>query len=585
MKGDVRQPEFLPMTRAECASLGWDELDVIIVTGDAYVDHPAFGAAVIGRALVASGFRVGIIAQPEWRSVEAFTVLGRPRLFFGVTAGNMDSMVCHYTAQRKIRTDDAYTPGGRAGRRPDRTCIVYAQMLRRAFKNVRIVLGGIEASLRRLPHYDYWSDTVRNSILLDAKADILVYGMGERGVCEIARRMALGVGVNGLADLPGIVTTTQRVESAEHVLLPPIEQVRTPDAFYAYDRLMRDSMGERVLYMPHAGRYLRHNPPGPALTTEELDAIYALPFSRRPHPAYEERIPAYEQIKDSITSHRGCFGGCNFCALALHQGRVIQSRSLASLVTEAERMAAAPGFSGVISDVGGPTANMYGARCGREGGRRCKRRSCLFPARCPHLRVNHRAQLKVLDALRCVCGVKHVFIASGVRHDLALEDEEYIRRLAQEFTGGRIKLAPEHTEAGPLRAMGKPGIAAYEEFVKKFVQYSRDAGKRLGIIPYILVGHPGTALHDAIELARYLKRKNIRVEQVQEFTPTPMTISTCMYYTGREYETGQPIHVPRGREIRLQKALVQWFKPENRKYIIEALKRAGREDLRAELVG
>lgn len=585
MKGDVRQPEFLPMTRGECAALGWEELDVIIVTGDAYVDHPAFGAAVIGRVLVAAGFRVGIIAQPDWRSVEAFTVLGRPRLFFGVTAGNMDSMVCHYTAQRKIRNDDAYTPGGRAGRRPDRACIVYAQMLRRAFKNVRIVLGGIEASLRRLPHYDYWSDTVRNSILLDAKADILVYGMGERGVCEIARRMASGVDVNGLADLPGIVTTTQRVESPEHVLLPPLERVRTPEAFYDYDRLMRDNMGEQVLYMPHAGRYLRHNPPGPAFTTEELDAIYALPFSRLPHPAYQERIPAYEQIKDSITSHRGCFGGCSFCALALHQGRVIQSRSLASLVTEAERMAATPGFSGVISDVGGPTANMYGARCGREGGRGCKRRSCLFPARCPHLGVNHRAQLKVLDALRCVRGVKHVFVASGVRHDLALEDEEYIRRLAQEFTGGRIKLAPEHTETGPLRAMGKPGIVAYEEFVKKFVQYSRAAGKRLGIIPYILVGHPGTTLHDAIELARYLKRKNIRVEQVQEFTPTPMTISTCMYYTGREYETGRPIHVPRGREIRLHKALVQWFKPENRKYIIEALKRAGREDLRKELLG
>ncbi|MCX7847492.1 MAG: YgiQ family radical SAM protein [bacterium] len=578
----LEQPAFLPMTLAECARLGWEELDVIIVTGDAYVDHPAFGAAVIGRVLVGAGYRTGIIAQPDWRDPSAFMVLGRPRLFFGVTAGNLDSMVCHYTAQRKLRHDDAFTPGGRAGKRPDRACVIYAQMLRRCFKGVRIVLGGIEASLRRLPHYDYWSDTVRNSVLLDAKADALVYGMGERGVLELARGLAAGKEIEELADTRGVVTTTREIRVRDAVLLPPFEKVREAGAFFEYDHLVRSRYEEQVLYMPHGGRYLRHNPPAAPFTTEELDAIYALPFARRPHPSYKERIPAYEQIKDSMVSHRGCFGGCHFCALAMHQGKTIQSRSEASLVAEAERMAADEGFSGVITDVGGPTANMYGMRCRRGMSMRCGRRSCLFPERCAYLVSDHTAHLRVLEALKKVPGVRKVFVASGVRHDLALEDDWYIRELAEKYVGGQLKLAPEHTQPVPLKLMGKPGIEVYEEFVERFTEYSRRAGKKQRVVPYILVGHPGTTLNDAIELARYLKRRNLKVDQVQEFTPTPMTVSTCMYFTGRDYETGARIHVPKGREVRLQKALVQWYKGENRKYVIEALRRAGREELMKE---
>lgn len=579
------QPAFLPMTRAECAALGWDELDVIIVTGDAYVDHPAFGAALIGRALVAAGFRAGIIAQPDWRCVEAFTVLGRPRLFFGVTAGNMDSMVNHYTAQRKIRSDDAYTPGGRAGKRPDRACIIYAQMVRRAFKGVLIVLGGIEASLRRLPHYDFWSDSVRNSVLLDAKADVLAYGMAENAVTELARGLAAGRTLEDLAALEGIVTTTRTADAAEAVMLPAFEKLRAPDAFFAYEHVVDEHRARHVLYMPHAGRYLRHNPPAAPLSTEEMDALYALPFERRPHPSYREAIPAFEQIKDSITAHRGCFGGCSFCALTAHQGKTIQSRSASSIVTEAQRMAEGPRFSGVISDVGGPTANMYGMRCGLGISTRCERVSCLFPEKCPHLVCDHRPYMRMLEAVRRVRGIKKVFVASGVRYDLALQDDEFIRELAKQYTGGHVKVAPEHTQAGVLRAMRKPPARVYEEFARKFVLYSKRAGKRHQIIPYVLVGHPGTTLDDAIELARYLKQRNIRLEQVQEFTPTPMTTSTCMYYTGRDYDTGKPIHVPKGREIRLQKALVQWYKPENKKYIVEALRTAGRMELLGELVG
>lgn len=572
------------MTRGERAALGWDELDVIIITGDAYVDHPAFGAALIGRALVAAGFRVGIIAQPDWRSAEAFAVLGRPRLFFGVTAGNMDSMVNHYTAQRKIRSDDAYTPGGRAGRRPDRACIIYSQMVRRSFKGVPVVLGGIEASLRRLPHYDFWSDTVRNSILLDAKADMLVYGMAEKVVVEIARGMAAGRTLEELEELRGIVTTTRKADAAHAVMLPAYDTVRTPEAFFDYDHVVKEKSAREVMYMPHAGRYVRHNPPAPPLSTEELDAVYALPYARRPHPSYRERIPAFEQIKDSITAHRGCFGGCSFCALTAHQGKTIQSRSEASIVAEARRIAEGPGFSGVISDIGGPTANMYGMRCGRGISTQCPRVSCLFPERCPHLVCDHRPYMRVLEAVRKVRGVKKVFIASGIRHDLALLDNEYMRALAEQYTGGHLKIAPEHTQAAPLRAMRKPAVNVYEAFVEKFMALSERAGKRQQIIPYLLAGHPGTTLDDAIELARYLKRRNIRLEQVQEFTPTPMTASTCMYFTGRDYDTGKPVHVPKGREMRLHKALVQWYKPENKKYIVEALRKAGRTGLASELL-
>jgi len=571
---------LLPVSRAECDALGWDELDVIIVTGDAYVDHPAFGAALIGRALVAAGFRTGVIAQPDWHSDAAFMALGRPRLFFGVTAGNLDSLVNHYTAQRKVRSDDAYAPGGRAGLRPDRATIVYAQCLRRCFKGVPVVAGGIEASLRRVPHYDFWSDAVRNSLLFDAKADIIAYGMAERAVADVARRMARGIAVKEIVDLPGTVASVKAADAPHSVMLPAFEHLRTPQGFFEYDHLVRRHSPTHTLFMPHAGRFLRHNPPAPPLQPDELDAVYGLPFARQPHPVYRGAIiPAFEQIKDSITAHRGCFGGCSFCALAAHQGKTIQSRSQASIVEEARRMAGAPGFSGMISDVGGPTANMYGMRCARGISTRCPPTSCLFPARCPHLVCDHRAQLRMLEAVRGVRGVKKVFIASGVRFDLALHDDAYIHALAEHYTGGHLKVAPEHTQPGPLRLMHKPPVNVYHEFVQRFLQHSTRAHKRHQIIPYLLVGHPGTTLNDAIELGRYVKQRGLRLEQVQEFTPTPMTASTCMYFTGRDDETGAPIHVPKGRELKLHKALVQWWKPENKKYIVEALRQAGKTEL------
>jgi uncharacterized radical SAM protein YgiQ len=504
-----------------------------------------------------------------------------PRLFFGVTAGNLDSIVAHYTPQRKIRSEDAYTPGGVAGKRPDRACLVYAQCLQRAFaQRIPIVLGGIEASMRRIPHYDYYADSIRNSLLFDAKADLLVYGMGEHAVTALAHALADGTPVAQLTGIPGTVVAVRTVDETPHVLLPPLDEARTPDGFFRMTRLFQNHFQTTPLYQAFAGRYLKHNPPAPALNTLALDALYDLPFARAPHPHYRgAHMPAFEQIRDSITSHRGCCGGCAFCALGFHQGKTIQSRSAASIVREVTRVAGQKSFRGTISDVGGPTANMYGMYCRRGISATCRRGSCVFPRICPLLEHGHAPVRALLRQCRAVPGVQHVAVASGVRFDLAAHDTHYIHDLALYYTAGRLKVAPEHVCDQVLRLMHKPPVLAFEHFAALVRTHRKDAQ----ITPYLIVGHPGTTLRDAIELARYLKRHHLRVEQLQEFTPTPMTLSTCMYVTGRAFPDGAPIHVPKGREIRLQKALAQWFMPVNRKYVVEAARLARMPQVAAEL--
>ncbi len=549
--------------------------DVILVTGDAYIDHPAFGAAIVGRWLESHGLRVGVIAQPDWRSDADFTHLGKPRLFFGVTAGNIDSVVANYTPTGKPRTDDAYSPGNRAGARPDRATIVYAQSLRRLFPRTPIVLGGIEASLRRLPHYDFQQQKVRNSVLFDSRADAIVYGMGERAVLEIAERLQHSEPLN---DIPGTVCSVVQPNEPEPVVLPGPDDAR--DDLRALHLVFERHHLTRTLYMPFAGRWLRHNPPAAPLETHELDAVYALPFARAPHPDYAgQDIPAFTRIRDSITSHRGCFGGCRFCALGYHQGKHIRSRSEASILAEVNRLATAPAFRGTISDIGGPTANMYGMRCKRDIATTCPRPSCLQPDICPHLDASHKSLRHLLRQAAGHPAVQHLFVASGIRFDLALREPAYIDDIATRFTGGHLKLAPEHIAPRVLSAMGKPGAGLYEQFCARFKQASEKAGKQQYVLPYIMIGHPGETLTDTIELALWLHGHGIRVRQVQQFTPTPMSLSTCMYVTGRDFDTGAPLHVPRGRELSLMKALVQWFLPENRTKVRQALQQAGREDL------
>ncbi len=532
-------------------SRGWDSLDIIIISGDAYVDHPSFAAAIIARSLEAGGYRVGIIPQPDWRKDEDFLALGRPALFFGISAGNMDSMVNHYTAQRKLRHDDAYSPGGVAGLRPDRASLIYTNILKRLFKGVPVVLGGIEASLRRIAHYDYWQDKTRSSVLSDSKADMIIYGMGEKPVLELAKRLSAGESISQIQDLPSSVVFSASAPDSDALLLPEAEKCSDKETFLAMTRLFSEHNGSKVIYQQSAKRWIRHNPPTAELTTPELDAIYDLPYQNKAHPVYEgKKIPAFEQIKASLTSHRGCYGGCNFCAIACHQGRKVQSRSEASLLKEAAK------HKGTISDVGGPTANMFASRCKLGFPDSCKRQSCLYPNLCPNLAYDHEKQLKLLDKISKLPGIKHVYIASGIRHDLALQDPNYIRALATRYIGGRLKLAPEHSVPRVLRLMGKPEIGLYEEFCRKFQDFTATAGIKRQVIPYLIIGHPGTTMEDAIQLRNWLQKNRIKVEQVQEFTPTPMSISTCMYYTGLDYYTGQPIHIPSPGEVRKQKDLI-----------------------------
>jgi uncharacterized radical SAM protein YgiQ len=666
---------FLPTTRAEMDELGWESCDVVLVTGDAYIDHPSFGMALIGRLLEAHGFRVGILDQPPWqpasqppsqpgqrgrpgqRGVEAFRALGRPNLMWGVTGGNMDSMVNRYTADRRIRRDDAYSPDGAAGLRPDRAVTVYAQRCREAFADVPLVIGGIEASLRRIAHYDYWSDKVHRSVLVDAGADLLVYGNAERAIVEIAHRLAAGTPIDEIRDVRGTAFVGQRAGfteidstavdapgrieplpdpyamSEERAAAPcetgardgagaagaPLVQLRPRKVDRALQVIRMPSFAQvaadpvryahasRILHLesnPGNARALvqRHtpgggarggasldvwiNPPPIPLTTPEMDALYELPFARVPHPRHQAtKIPAYEMIKFSVTILRGCFGGCSFCSITEHEGRVIQSRSEASILGEIERIRDTPGFHGVISDLGGPTANMYRMACrSREIEAACRKPSCVFPDICDNLGTDHDPLIALYRKARAIPGVKRVFVASGVRYDLAVRSPEWIRELAQHHTGGYLKIAPEHTEDGPLAHMMKPGIGAYDRFKELFDRYSREAGKEQYLIPYFIAAHPGTSDEDMLNLALWLKRNGFRPDQVQAFLPSPMASATAMYHTGlsplRSLKARQRVHVARGlAQRRLHKAFLRYHDPNNWPVLREALRRMGRADL------
>jgi uncharacterized radical SAM protein YgiQ len=600
----------LPMSRAEMEQLGWECCDVILVTGDAYVDHPSFGAALIGRVLEEQGFRVGIIAQPDWRSATGFACLGRPAFMFGVTAGNMDSMVNLFTAEKRVRSDDAYSPNAKPGLRPERAVTVYAQRCREAFPDVPVVIGGIEASLRRVAHYDYWSDKVRRSVLFDSKADLLVYGNGERQVVEIAHRLAMGEPVAAITDVrgtafalsaktprPGEINCTtvsgRRAYNGQVIRLPSFEAVAEDPVLYAHAsrilHLESNPGNARTLLQRHDNRDLWVNPPALPLTTAELDAVYDLPFSRRPHPSYGgSRIPAYEMIKCSISIMRGCFGGCTFCSLTEHEGRIIQSRSPESVLREiASVREKTPGFTGVISDLGGPTANMYRLACKNpliEAA--CRRLSCVFPGICPNLDTNHGPLIDLYRQARQAQGVKKVTIGSGVRHDLALASPAYVEELVRHHVGGYLKVAPEHSESGPLDKMCKPGIAAFDEFRVLFERFSRQAGKEQYLIPYFIAAHPGATLRDMLELALWCKRNRFRPDQVQAFLPTPMALATAMYHTGKNplrrlrRRGGEEVCVACGeKERRLHKAFLRYHDPENWALLRAALLHLGRPDL------
>ena len=643
---------FLPMSREEMDLLGWDSCDVIIVTGDAYVDHPSFGMAVIGRVLEAQGFRVGIIAQPDWHGAEAFAALGRPNLFFGITAGNMDSMVNRYTADRRLRSDDAYTPGGAGGRRPDRSVIVYAQRAREACRDVPIVIGGIEASLRRIAHFDYWSEKVRRSVLLDAKADMLIYGNGERQICELAHRLAAGESLRDITDVRGtafvrhatpagwieidsthldapgpldapvdpyamsergaghrlagavgrapaaetVVRFVRRVKNADRersvIRMPSYEAVAADPVLYAHAsrilHLESNPGNARALTQRHGDTDVWLNPPPIPLTTAEMDWVYERPYRRTPHPAYGKAgIPAYKMIRFSVAIQRGCFGGCTFCSITEHEGRIIQSRSEASVLREIEAVRdQVPGFTGVISDLGGPTANMYRLACrSREIESACRRPSCVYPGICPNLNTDHTPLVRLYQRARALPGIRKVLIASGVRYDLAIESPEYVKELAQHHTGGYLKIAPEALAEGPLSKMMKPGVAAYDRFKALFDRYSKEAGKEQYLIPYFIAAHPGTSDEDMLELALWLKRNGFRADQVQAFLPGPMATATAMYHSGRNplrriTRTSEAVLVPKGLKIRrLHKAFLRYHDPANWPLLREALRRMGRADL------
>jgi uncharacterized radical SAM protein YgiQ len=644
----------LPMSRAEMDTLGWDSCDVIIVTGDAYVDHPSFGMAIVGRFLESQGFRVGIIAQPDWRSTGDFTALGRPNLYFGVTAGNMDSMVNRYTADRRIRRDDAYTPGGEGGRRPDRSVIVYSQRLREAYGDVPIVIGGIEASLRRIAHFDYWSEKVRRSILFDARADILLYGNAERALAEVSHRLARGEPVGSITDVRGTAFVRDRVPESwieidsthldrpgplnhpvdpyasapaapapDHVgagaagcaadapqvvrfvrdvrredrarsviRIPAWAQVRDDPILYAHaSRVLHvesNPGNARALVQRHGDKELWINPPPIPLTTDELDTLYELPYTRQPHPAYgAAKIPAYEMIRFSVAIQRGCFGGCTFCSITEHEGRIIQSRSEASVLREIETIRdTVPGFTGVISDLGGPTANMYRLACrSREIEAACRRPSCVYPVICPNLNTDHSPLVSLYRKARAVPGIKKVLIASGVRYDLAVESPQYVKELVQHHTGGYLKIAPEALSEGPLSMMMKPGMGAYYRFKELFDQYSKEAGKEQYLIPYFIAAHPGTTDEDMLELAVWLKANGFRADQVQAFLPAPMATATAMYHSGvsplsKVTRQSRPIPVPKGLRVRrLHKAFLRYHDPANWPLLRETLRRMGRADL------
>ncbi len=606
---------FLPTSRAEMDLLGWDSCDVIVVTGDAYVDHPSFGMAVIGRLLEAQGFRVGIIAQPDWKSADAFKILGRPNLFWGVTSGNMDSMVNRYTSDRRIRHNDSYTPGGEGDRRPDRAVIVYSQRCREAFKDVPIVLGGIEASLRRIAHYDYWSDKVRRSILVDSKADILLYGNAERAIVEVAHRIAKGGDPSTFDDVRGVALMKPAVpegwteahaddiDSADEgarqlgagtvLRLPAFEQVEADSETYARASrvLHRESNpgNARPLVQRHGDRELWVTPPPIPLTTEEMDGVYELPYARGPHPSYgDAKIPAWEMIRFSVNIMRGCFGGCTFCSITEHEGRVIQNRSEGSILKEIEHIRdKTEGFTGIISDIGGPTANMYRIACkDPKIEAACRKPSCVYPDICPNLNTSHEALIQLYRKARALPGIKKVMVASGVRYDLAVKSPTYVKELVRHHVGGYLKIAPEHTEAGPLSKMMKPGIGAYDRFKQLFDAAAAEAGKKYFLIPYFIAAHPGTSDEDMMNLAIWLKKNGYRADQVQTFLPSPMALSTAMYHSGvnplKAVRRGgsERVETVKGlKQRRLHKAFLRYHDPENWPLLRDALKTMGRADL------
>ncbi len=633
---------LLPMSRAEMDQLGWDSCDIIIVTGDAYVDHPSFGMAIIGRLLEAQGFRVGIIAQPDWRSKDAFEALGRPNLYFGVAAGNMDSMINRYTADKKVRNDDAYTPGGVGGKRPDRCSLVYTQRCKEAFNDVPIVLGGIEASLRRIAHFDYWQDSVRRSILIDAGADMLVYGNAERAIVEISHRLARGELIGEIKDIRGtafvrddtpqgwweidstrvdrpgridaivspyvntqdteacatkqeetgdvsnvlrFVPDAKRNRSRSVIRLPSFEKVRNDTVLYAHANrvlhLETNPGNARALVQTHGNQELWINPPALPLSTAEMDYVFGMPFARVPHKAYgDARIPAYEMIRFSVNIMRGCFGGCTFCSITEHEGRIIQNRSEESILEEIEKIRDnVPGFTGVISDLGGPTANMYRIACkSREIEAACRLPSCVYPGICSNLNTDHSALTGLYRKARALPGVKKVLIASGLRYDLAVQDEEYVKELVTHHVGGYLKIAPEHTERGPLDKMMKPGIGSYDRFKELFEKFSKEAGKEQYLIPYFIAAHPGTSNEDMINLALWLKKNNFRADQVQAFYPSPMATATAMFHTGKNplrrvtYKSDGVEIVKSPEQRKLHKALLRYHDPQNWPLIRKALK-------------
>jgi uncharacterized radical SAM protein YgiQ len=639
---------FLPMSRAEMDKLGWEECDIILVTGDAYVDHPSFGMAIVGRLLEAQGFRVGIIAQPDWHSVDPFRALGKPKLFFGVTAGNMDSMVNRYTSDRRVRSDDAYTPNAEGEKRPDRAVIVYSQRAREAYPDVPVVIGGIEASLRRIAHFDYWSEKVRRSVLVDAKADILVYGNAERAIVDIAHRLAARATPDSITDIRGTaflraatpadwieidstridtpgplnppidpyamegVTTKAAVPEAPKgaqvvrfirevknedralsvIRMPSYEAVAQDPILYAHaSRILHvesNPGNARALIQRHGDREVWINPPPIPLTMKEMDALYELPYARVPHPAYgKAKIPAYEMIRFSVTIQRGCFGGCTFCSITEHEGRIIQNRSEDSIIREIEQIRdEVPGFTGVISDLGGPTANMYRLACkSKEIEMSCRRPSCVYPGVCPNLNTDHSSLIHLYRRARTLPGIKKILIGSGVRYDLAVESPEYVKELAQHHVGGYLKIAPEAIGEGPLSKMMKPGVGTYYKFKELFDKFSKEAGKEQYLIPYFIAAHPGTTDQDMLELALWLKTNGFRADQVQAFLPSPMATATAMYHSGKNplrkvTRDSEDVIIPKGLKVRrLHKAFLRYHDPENWPVLREALRRMGRADL------
>jgi uncharacterized radical SAM protein YgiQ len=591
----LRDRKPLPMTMEEARARGWDEIDVVFVTGDAYIDHPSFAMAILGRVLESAGFRVGIVSQPDWRSADAWRTFGKPRLFFAISAGNMDSMINHYTANRKVRNDDAYSPGGRIGQRPDRATLGYCQRAREAYPGMPVIAGGVEASLRRLAHYDYWSDKVRRSILLDAKADLVAYGMGEDTILEIARRMAAGQTVKDLRDMRGMAYVLGAKESEERfgdpakepsfLRLPTFEQVSTDKPLFAEATKIihneTNPYNAKGLVQFHDRQAVVCNPPRFPISQPAMDSIYGLPYTRRPHPVYKEKIPAFEMIKDSVTIMRGCFGGCTFCSITTHQGRIIQSRSHDSVIGEIQTMTKDPQFKGVISDIGGPTANMYEMRCSRpEVEAKCRRQSCVHPTICKLLGTDHAPLVQLMKDARETPGIKKVFVASGIRMDLARLSPEYMRDLVRHHVGGHLKVAPEHSDANVLNLMRKPASDDFEKFAEVFDKESEKAGKKQFIIPYYIASHPGSDLNAMIDLALFLKRNGYKPDQVQDFIPAPFDVATAMYYTGINPFTKEPVYVAQHlRDRKLQRALMQFFKPENYFDVRKALEQAGRQDL------